>query len=253
VVRPALLPLWGWVTPFALAAPDQFRPPAPPALQSSQYAEELEHVKWWGRDQGSLRNDDQTEIALFWGYGPNTATPPGHWNELAQSAARAQRVTLEQNARLFALLNMALTDAGISCWECKYLFNFWRPITAIAEAHLDGNPDTLPDADWKPLLETPPFPEYTSGHSTFSGAAATVLALFFENDSVPFSLGSDDLPGVIRSYGSFSEAAWESGMSRIYGGIHYMSANLQGLDAGASIGEWTVTHYLRPKNNRARD
>jgi hypothetical protein len=253
VVRPALLPLWGFVTPFVLAVPDQFRPPAPPALQSSQYAEELEHVKWWGRDQGSLRNHDQTEIALFWGYGPGTATPPGHWNEVAQSAARAQRLTLEQNARLFALLNMALTDAGISCWECKYLFNFWRPITAIAEAHLDGNPDTLPDADWKPLLETPPFPEYTSGHSTFSGAAATVLALFFGNDNVPFSLGSDDLPGVTRNYGSFSEAAWESGMSRIYGGIHYMSANLHGLDAGASIGEWTVQHYLQPKKNRARD
>jgi hypothetical protein len=77
VVRPALLPLWGWVTPFVLAAPDQFRPPAPPALQSAQYAEELEQVKWWGRDQGSLRNADQTEIALFWGYGPGTATPPG--------------------------------------------------------------------------------------------------------------------------------------------------------------------------------
>ena len=116
VVRPALLPLWGWVTPFGLAAPDQFRPPAPPPLQSSQDAEELEQVKWWGRDQGSLRNEDQTEIALFWGYGGGTATPPGHWNELAQSAAMAQQLTLEQNARLFALLNMALTDAGISCW-----------------------------------------------------------------------------------------------------------------------------------------
>jgi membrane-associated phospholipid phosphatase len=147
---------------------------------------------------------------------------------------------------------MALADAGISCWDCKYLFNYWRPITAIAEADGDGNPSTLADPDWLPLLETPPFPEFTSGHSTFSGAAAAVLSQFFGKDDLPFSVGSDYLPEVMRSYGGFSEAAWESGLSRIYGGIHFMSANERGLEAGASIGAWTFSNYLRPKGNRSR-
>jgi hypothetical protein len=251
-VLPALAPWWGSVTPFAMAAGDQFRPPAPPPLNTPEYAGEFNEVKELGRDHSASRTADQTEMALFWGYGPRTATPPGHWNEIAQAVAVSERLALEQNARLFALLNMALADAGISCWEGKYRFNYWRPITAIAEAHLDGNSGTFPETEWWPLLETPPFPEYTSGHSTFSGAAAAVLVQFFGTDHIPFSVGSDDLPGVRRSYGSFSEAAWESGLSRIYGGIHFMSANLNGLDAGAGIGEWTFALYLRPKGNRSR-
>src|SRR5690606_31435663 len=137
----------------------------------------------------------------------------------------------------YALVNFALADAAIISWDCKYEFGLWRPCTSIPEAGSDGNPFTFPDADWKPLLETPPFPEYTSGHSTFSGAAATVLAHLY-GDRVRFTIGSTDLPGVRRSFDSFSEAAWESGMSRIFGGIHFMSANIHGLVTGYQTGRF---------------
>jgi hypothetical protein len=143
-----------------------------------------------------------------------------------------------------------MADAAISCWEAKYLYNLWRPITAIPLADTDGNRLTEPDPNWKPLLFTPPFPEYTSGHSTFSGTAAAVLMGFYKRDRVKFSVGSDDLPGVTRSYDRFSEAALESGFSRIYGGIHYLSANLHGLKAGHDIGQWTVKNFLRPVRGR---
>jgi hypothetical protein len=126
--------------------------------------------------------------------------------------------------------------------DCKYAFNLWRPITAIREAETDGNLATEPDLNWTPLLPTPPFPEYTSGHSTFSGAAAVVLASFFGSDRIPFSVGSDDLPGIFRSYRSFSEAAIESGFSRIYAGIHFMSANVHGLATGAATGVYVMRH-----------
>jgi hypothetical protein len=263
VVLPALLPQWGSVLPFALATGSQFRPPAPPALGSAVYASEVNLVKAIGALGSATRTAEQTEIARFWGYGPRTATPPGHWNQIAQMVADRNRdfdddghdrgggghAGVEENARLFALLNIALADAAIVSWNCKYLFNYWRPITAIQEAGTDGNPATEADPSWVPLLATPPFPEYTSGHSTFSGAAAAVLAYVFGSDRVHFSVGSDDLPGVRRSYGSFSEAAFESGMSRIYGGIHFPSANLHGLSTGAAVGTYVAWNFLTPLNH----
>lgn len=245
-VRPALLPLWGQVIPFALNNGTQFRPPAPPALSSMRYAFELEQVRRLGALDSLARTVEQTQIAQFWGYGPGSATPSGHWNQIAQSVAAQQGNSLADNARLFALLNMAMADAGIVSWDCKYSFNYWRPITAIQLADTDGNRHTRPDPAWMPLLETPPFPEYSSGHSTFSGAAAAVLAAFYRKDRIAFSVGSDDLPGVVRFYTGFSHAAWESGVSRIYGGIHFMSANLHGLHTGAQTGRYVMRHYLRP-------
>jgi membrane-associated phospholipid phosphatase len=246
VIRPALLPLWGQVTPFALPSGSLFRPPPPPGLRTRQYAAEVNHVKKLGELHSPARTPEQTEIAQFWGYGPGTATPPGHWNQIAQVVAADQDKTLEENARLFALLNIALADAGIVSWDSKYTYNYWRPITAIQLADTDGNSLTAPDPTWTPLLATPPFPEYTSGHSTFSGAAATVLALFYRRDRVAFSVGSDDLPGVSRSYRSFSQAAEESGVSRIYGGIHFPSANVRGLLTGVATGLFVFTHVLLP-------
>ena len=253
IVRPALAPQWGSVTPFALPSGSQFRPPAPPALNTQQYAADVNMVKALGGTLSAVRTPEQTQIALFWGYGPGTATPPGHWNQIAQVVAASQGNTLEENARMFALLNIALADAAIVSWDCKYVYNYWRPITAIQEADTDGNPETTADPSWTPLLATPPFPEYTSGHSTFSGAAAVVLAHFFGTDHVPFTVGTDDLPGVYRSYQLFSEAAQESGLSRIYGGIHFMSANLYGLSTGAAVGNYVYTNLLLPKKNRSRE
>lgn len=253
VVRPALLPLWGQVTPFALRSGAQFRPPAPPRLNSRRYADEVNFVQRIGALDSTERTVEQTEIARFWGYGPGSATPPGHWNQIAHAVATSEGTSLAGNARLFALLNIALADAAIASWDCKYVYNYWRPITAIQLADTDGNPATLPDPAWTPLLATPPFPEYTSGHSTFSGAAAVALAAFFHRDRIAFSVGSDDLRGVIRSYDSFSDAALESGMSRIYGGIHFRSANLHGLLSGAQTGVYVTRHVLRPRGEHRRD
>ncbi len=244
---PALLPNWPQVLPFAMTSPAQFRPMPPPTLDSAQWAEDFNRTKDLGRIDSTARTADQTAIARFWADGGGTATPPGHWNIIARDVARQQGNTLEENARLFALLNIAEADAGIIAWDCKYAFNFWRPVTAIRAADTDGNPDTSPDPAWTPLLVTPPFPEYISGHSTFSGAAAAVLAAFYGTDDIIFTTMSEDPPGQARSFAAFSAAALEAGMSRIYGGIHFMSANLSGLECGVTLGGYVVDNFLRPR------
>jgi membrane-associated phospholipid phosphatase len=241
---PYLLPQWGFVVPFAMSSSSQFRPPGPPALDSQQYAEDYEEVKELGAAVGSTRTEDQTEIALFWADGAGTETPPGHWNSIAQILAADRGNTLEENVRLFALLNIAMADAAICSWDAKYTYHFWRPVTAIAFAE--------PELNWMSFIVTPPFPDYTSGHSTFSAAAATVLPLFFGTEDLPFTTGSDFLPGVYRSFSTCMDAAVEAAASRIYGGIHFGFASEDGLQAGISIGEWTATHYLLPKGNRSR-
>jgi len=239
-----LLPQWGFVVPFGMSSSSQFRPPGPPSLDSQQYAADYEEVKELGAAVGSARTEEQTEIALFWADGAGTETPPGHWNSIAQTIADARGNTLEENARLFALLNIAMADAAICSWDAKYTFDFWRPVTAITFAE--------PDLSWMSFIVTPPFPDYTSGHSTFSAAAATVLPLFYGTEDLPFTTGSDFLPGVFRSFSTCLDAAEEAAVSRIYGGIHFRSASEDGLQAGSSIGEWTVTNYLQPKHNRRR-
>jgi PAP2 superfamily len=241
---PYLLPQWGFVRPFGMSSSSQFRPPGPPSLDSERYGADYEEVKELGAVVGSTRTEEQTEIALFWADGAGTETPPGHWNSIAQIIAAAQTNTLEENARLLAHLNIAMADAAICAWDAKYTFDFWRPVTAIAFAE--------PELNWMSFIVTPPFPDYVSGHSTFSGAAATVLALFYGADDLPFTTGSDFLPDVYRSFPTCLAAAEEAAMSRLYGGIHFRSANEDGLQAGISIGEWTATHYLQPKGNRSR-
>ncbi len=241
---PYLLPQWGFVAPFAMSSSSQFRPPGPPSLDSEQYAADYNEVKELGAAVGSTRTEEQTEIALFWADGAGTETPPGHWNSIAQIIAAAQGNTLEENARLFALLNIAMADAAICAWDAKYTFHFWRPVTAINFAE--------PELNWASFIVTPPFHDYVSGHSTFSGAAATVLALFYGTDDLPFTTGSDFLPGVYRSFPTCLDAAEEAAVSRLYGGIHFRSANEDGLQAGIGIGEWAATLYLQPKGNRSR-
>lgn len=224
-------PDWGAIEPFALASGDQFRAPAPYTLDSADYARQLEEVRLLGSANSTQRTADQTQQALFWADGAGSTTPPGHWNEIAAQVARAQGLGTAASARLFAQLNVALADAAIAAWDTKYTYNTWRPVDAIHEADRDGNPATQRDVDWRPLLITPPHPDYVSGHSTFSAAAATVLIATF-GDDVAFSTTSATLPGVTRSFTSFTQAAEEAGKSRIYGGIHTQGAN----DAGKAIG-----------------
>jgi membrane-associated phospholipid phosphatase len=244
--KDALLPAWGDVAPFAIRKGTQLCPFGPPDLKSKAYTAAFREVKLLGGRQSKLRTADQTQIAYFWSDGAGTVTPPGHWNEIAQDVAKRRGNSLLENARLFALLNISLADAGILCWVLKFTYNFWRPVTAIQHADEDGNPDTDPDPDWMPLLETPPFPSYTSGHSTFSGAAAAVLVEFFGTDKIAFTCTSEGTPGVTRSFRSFWQAAEEAGQSRIYGGIHYQFDNLDGLAVGRHLGRYVCHNFLRP-------
>ena len=244
----ALDPHFGNVRPFAADAVEHFMPPPPPALDSTEYAADWQQVRDIGGSVSAIRTDDQTEIATFWNDIPGpTATPPGKWNLIAQTLGQQQGNSLEENARMFALLNMAMADAGIASWNAKYYYDLWRPEDAIRLADLDGNPLTASDPDWTPLWPSPPFPGYTSGHSSFSGAGSQVLILFFGEDEIAFEIpaGWDVLPGVTRSFDSLTQAAEEAGMSRIYGGIHFMFDNTAGLDVGRSIAYYTFDNYGR--------
>ncbi|HTU20253.1 MAG TPA: phosphatase PAP2 family protein [Gemmataceae bacterium] len=242
----AMLPQWRYVTPFAIPATRDFLPAIPPALTSAAYTEAFNEVKALGRRDGSTRTADQSLIAQFWDDGLGTSTPPGHWNRIAQTISRQRGLSLADNARLFALLNITLADAAVLCWEGKFGFNYWRPITAIHEADRDGNPDTTPDRGWDCLLTTPPFPSYPSGHSTFSGAAATALARFFGTDAIAFRISSEGRPDVVRSYAGLWAAAQEAGRSRIYGGIHYEFDNQEGLRTGRDLADFIARRYLLP-------
>lgn len=239
--RPPELPQWATkVKPFAMARPDQFRPAGPPALVSAQWGDAFNEIKTIGAKDSSTRTAEQTTIARFWSDFSATETPPGHWNSIACTLASARKLSLVESARLFAMLNIALTDAGIACWDAKYHYNFWRPATAIIRADEDKNPETAPRSDWQTLLNTPPHPEYPSGHSTFSGAAVAVLSAAFETDKINFTVRSDALPGVERRFTSLRACAKECGDSRVYGGIHYRFSCQDGLRLGTRIGEWIL-------------
>ena len=242
----ALLPQWGYVTPWTLRSGKQFRVPAPPPPNSPQYLQSFREVKRLGGSDSAHRTADQSEIALFWNDGPGSATPPGHWQAIAQGLAAAQGLTLHENARLFALLSMIQADAAIVSWDNKYAHSNWRPVTGIQQADHDGNPDTATDAGWTSYIGTPPFPSYTSGHSTFSGSSARVLAHLLGGDSIAFEATSDLLPGVTRSFTSLTAAAEEAGQSRIYGGIHWQYDNQYGLSSGRALADQAFFNFLRP-------
>ncbi|TVQ59791.1 MAG: phosphatase PAP2 family protein [Phycisphaerales bacterium] len=241
---PGLLPQWGSVTPFGIKTGSQFQPDGPPDLASQAYADSLNQVKALGRIDSATRTQEQTEIALLWAAGAGTVTPPGMWNNIAQQVATGAGNTITENARLFAMLNVALADAAIAAWDCKYVDDFWRPLTAIHEADTDGNAQTSADPDWAPLIATPPFPAYVSGHSTFSAAAATILAAFFGTDAMSFDVTIDDQPGLMRSFDSFWAAAEEAGISRIYGGIHFDFDNFDGLMMGQGVGDYIFANHF---------
>jgi PAP2 superfamily/CARDB len=248
----AFLPKFGDVTPFALDNVADFRPDGPPEYGSEEFIQETEQVRLFGglsdtANTQLLRTEDQTEIAEFWAYDrTDTFRPPGQWIEIAQSVALDQGNSLEENAKLFAQLNVAMADAGIVAWDTKYTFNQQRPFNTITQDWLTG---ATADPDWKPLLATPPFPDYIAGHAVFGGAAASVLSDFFGED-ISFEVASQELPGVTRIFdgsgdlSSFEEAALENANSRLYGGVHLNSSNLDGLLVGQEIGAYVVDNFL---------
>ena len=244
----AVLPQWPNVKPWTLTSPDQFRPKAPPSLKSSAYARALNEVQSIGSATSTTRTEEQTAIARFWAGSPGTVTPPGQWNVIAQGIAKQSNMGLLETAHLYAVLDMALADAAIVCWDAKYEFELWRPISAIRSADQDQNSATTADPGWTSLLTTPAFPSYTSGHSTFSSAGATVMARLLGTDTISFTIPSEVSGIAARSFSSFSAAAGEAGMSRIYGGIHFSFDNTEGQRAGRRLGEYVVDTVLPMKS-----
>jgi len=187
---------------------------------------------------GSGRSSDQSELALFWG-----GNTPLYWNRIAVQIATARSLSLTQNAHLFALLNVAMADAGIACWDSKYRYVFWRPITAIQDPTSDN-----PDPSWTPWFNvfasgTPAHPEYPSGHSTVSGAAAFVLAKKF-GDNTAFTVTSEVRSGT-RSFASFSGAVAEIADARVFGGIHFRVSCVRGNLLGQAVADYVLRHTMR--------
>lgn len=247
--RPPLTPQWRYVTPFCLPDLEPFMPPPPPALDSPTYARHFNQVKAIGSLNSTERTPEQSLIARYWSDFSYTSMPPGHWHLIAETIARDRNNTLAENARLFALISMAQADGAILCWEVKFLYNLWRPVTAIQRADEDNNPQTEADPAWTQFLPSPPFPAYTSGHSTFSKASSQVLTHFYGTDAITFTTSSDTVQGVFRSFDSLSACADEVGMSRIFGGFHYMFDNVQGKVTGGKIGDYVSENFLLANDN----
>lgn len=243
----AAAPQWANVTPWAMTSPSQFRHPiGPPAVDSTEYTAAFNQVKEIGSATSATRTQDQSNIAQFWAGPAGTATPPGHWNKIAQTVAHSQGNTLEENARLFALLGIAQADALISSWDNKYHYNHWRPVTAIREAATDGNPDTVADPNWTSFITTPNHPSYSAAHGTLSGASGALLADFFGTDNITFTSSTEGFVVPDRTYTSFSQASTEASNSRLYGGIHWSFDNADGLAAGQALGHYAFAAQLRP-------
>jgi len=237
---PGNTPWWVDLEPFAIASNDAYDPGPPPALSSARYAADYLEVKQYGSSTGSVRSVDQTNIARFWAQ--QTHVP---YNAIARTLSLREKLSTDDNARLFALLNLALADSRISVWQAKYEYAAWRPITAINFQGDDGNPDTSPAVtNWVPLLETPNHPEYPSGHSGTGAAGAGVLAFWF-GDQVSFSVGSDTAAGYTRSFTKLSDSAQENANSRIYGGIHFRYANEAGIKLGQQIAKHVTKTFLK--------
>ena len=223
---------WSRVKPFLLDRADQFRPAPPPALTSAKYAAAIDEVQSLGAAQGSTRTAEQTQIGQFW-------NPPiwAAWNRIAQAAALGHHGGLSENAHTFAALNLPFADAAIAFYDAKYAYHVWRPVTAIHAADADGNPDTTADSSWTPLSATAPDPSYPGAHGTISAAGADVLA-------VSFTVMSPALPGVTRSFVSFSAAAQEASVSRIYNGNHTRLDEVAGENLGHDIGGFVLARDL---------
>ena len=239
---PADFTQWPQVTPFALARADEFRPGPPPQLTSDEYTRTFNEVKSLGFITSNTRTPEQTLIGTFW-----NGNIQDFWNEIAQTAALGHHLGLTHSARLFALLNISLADTTIAFFEAKYNYQFWRPVTAIELAGDDGNPDTNPNPNWLPLTtKTAPDPSYPGAHSTISFAGAQVLKFYF-GDRFSFDVTSESLHGVNRQFDSFSAAAQEAGLSRIYAGQHFRTDHIAGKALGEKVAESIVDTILLPR------
>jgi hypothetical protein len=233
------------VQPFALNSPSQFRAEPPPALTSDTWARDYNEVKSLGVATGSARTPEQTDIGRFW-----SDQPILQWNRAWRNIAITQVLSLEENARFFAMLATASADAIIACWDSKYTYNFWRPVTAIRAGDTDGNAETEPDVNWIAQVVTPNHPEYPAAHGCFSGSSTQTLKFFFGTDNFSFTIDSKvaGLTKPVRSYNSFSQALDEVLDARVYGGMHYRNSTHKGAILGKQVSRFVTAHFFRPTN-----
>ena len=234
-------PHWGSVKPFALKSGNQFRPGAPYALNSAQWARDYAEVKRMGAKTGSGRSAEQTDIARFWEF-----TGADTYNSPVRQISAAKNLVLVENARLFALASMATADGFIAVFDAKYAYNFWRPVTAIRNGDIDGNDATERDATWEPLIPTPMHPEYPCAHCISDSSMASVLSAFF-GDAIPtVKMTTPTAPGVTRSFSRLSDIVTEVINARIYDGVHYRASGEVGAEMGRKIGEYVMQNFLKP-------
>ncbi|MEU8301299.1 vanadium-dependent haloperoxidase [Micromonospora sp. NPDC048909] len=229
----------GHMRPFLLPRASLFRAPGPPPLTSKAYAREVAEAKEVGSASSTVRTQDQTEAALWW-HDRQSAS----W-EIKRQLATTQRLNALQTARFFAMTDLIVADSGVACFSQKEQWSYWRPVTAIQQADRDGNPGTAADPDWTPLLITPPFPEYPSGHACGTGARMSLYRHFFGRDDVSFSGSSAD-SGTTRHFDSFSQALDELIGARVWGGVHFRSADVDGAELGEAVFRYAVRHHFRP-------
>jgi membrane-associated phospholipid phosphatase len=235
---------WSRVTPFALERANQFRPGSPPPLTSDRYSDAFNQVKSLGIAGSTTATADEALSGRFW-----NGAIQNYWNEIAQTAAVAHSLTTARAARLFALLNLSLADGVIAFYDAKYTYNFWRPVTAIRAAATDGNPDTDADPNWLPEVgNTTPDPSYPGAHAVISAAGAEVLTSFFHKNNFEFAVTSEVLPGVERSFTSFSGAAEEATLSRIFAGVHFLFDLTIGQRLGSDVADFVVDNFLTSRD-----
>lgn len=235
-------PFWKTMQTFSLQKPEQFRIVPQPLLTSQAYEEGFNEVKRIGQKDSPHRSAEQSAIAKFWYEFSEIG-----WNRVTRTAATDKKLDILTTARLFALVNMALADSYTAGWDSKFHYNFWRPYTAIRSADLDGNENTIADPNWEPAEPTPPVQDYPSTHSALGNAAATVLtAVLGENVGFTMTSTTAQVPGSMRTFYNFLEAADENAESRVLAGIHFRFSCVKGQELGNQIGKWTVEHHLKP-------
>ena len=241
------VPGWGAQKPWVIKSANAHLAEDFLDVDSPEFTRQFKEIKEIGAADSQSRTDDETEIAFFWEDGPRGVTPPGHWQIVAMRVVQDMNLPMVEKARLFALLSIGQADAAIATWHSKYTHDIVRPETVIRHrVHKMGNADIAGErrANWRSLIFTPDFPAYTSGHSTFSGVSARLIANFIGRDRVSFSAQAPDLvnwpkqlTGVRRSWTSLWQAAEENGASRIYGGVHWDTDNVEGLRIGKNIAD----------------
>jgi hypothetical protein len=240
---PMAVPWTADVTPFTLKSGDQYRPVPPPPLTSNRYTNAYNEVKAMGARFNSARTPQQTDFALFWALNYGAV-----WNAVFRDLAEANLPDIGDRARLFALTNLAMADAAITAWDSKVAYHFWRPITAIRLGDSDTNPDTVGDPNWEPLINTPNYPDYTSGANNVTGAATRALALYFGTDEMEFTVRTTNAAAIqqTRDYSRFSDAAADVVIARIYEGIHFEFADVEARKQGRHVAQWVFGHFLKP-------